>query len=189
LQQATSITPQENETPKKDTFWHDVWEIVQTLLLALLLYFAIDAVFARVRVDNISMETTLMPGDLLVVNKMAYKFGDYHTGDVITFHDPLNVKEDFIKRIIGTPGETVSIHNGQVSVNGSVLKENYIKQAPNYDGDWVVPKDALFVLGDNRDQSSDSHVWGYVPLTDVVGRALFVYWPFNAIQSMGNPYK
>jgi signal peptidase I len=126
---------------------------------------------------------------LLVVNKFAYKFGPYRTGDIIVFHDPLNEKEDFIKRIIGTPGDTVSVHNGQVSVNGKVLRENYIKETTNYDGDWVVPKDALFVLGDNRNESSDSHIWGFVPLRDVVGKALFEYWPLNAIKIMGDPYK
>ena len=185
----TSIPPQAPETPQKSTFWHDFWDIIQTLLLALLLYFAIDAVFARVRVDNISMENTLLPGDLLVVNKFQYKFGPYQTGDIIVFHDPLNEKEDFIKRIIGTPGETVSVHNGQVSVNGKVLRENYIKETTNYEGDWVVPKDALFVLGDNRNESSDSHIWGFVPLRDVVGKALFEYWPLNAIKIFGDPYK
>jgi signal peptidase I len=189
LQPPTEIPSIQPETPKKSTFWRDVWEIVQTLLLALILYFAIDAVFARVRVDNISMETTLMPGDLLVINKLAYKLGTYHTGEVIVFHDPLNVKEDFIKRIIGTPGATVSVHNGQVTVNGVVLKENYINAIPNYEGDWVVPNDALFVLGDNRNESSDSHIWGFVPLYDVVGKALFVYWPVNLIKGLGNPYK
>jgi signal peptidase I len=182
------IQPLEPETPTKNTFWHDFWEVIQTLLLALILYFAIDAVFARVKVDNISMENTLKPGDLLVVNKLAYKMHGYATGEVIVFHDPLNVKEDFIKRIIGTPGDTVSVHNGKVSVNGVVLQENYIREIPTYEGDWVVPADSLFVLGDNRNESSDSHMWGFVPLYDVVGRALFVYWPFNAIQSMLHPY-
>lgn len=181
--------PELTPVEKPNTFWHDVWEIVQTLLLAVILYVAIDAVFARVRVDNISMETTLMPGDLLVVNKLAYKLGTYHTGDVVIFHDPLNTSEDFIKRIIGTPGDTVSIHNGQVAVNGVILQENYIRETTAYDGDWVVPNDSLFVLGDNRNESSDSHVWGFVPLYDVVGKALFVYWPIGAIQSMANPYK
>ena len=188
MQQPTVIQPLEPETPKKSTFWHDFWEIIETLLLALILYFAIDAVFARVKVDNISMENTLMPGDLLVVNKFAYKLRDYTTGDVIVFHDPLNESEDFIKRIIGTPGDTVSIQNGIVSVNGVVLQEKYIRQTPTYDGNWVVPADSLFVLGDNRNESSDSHVWGFVPLHDVVGRALFVYWPFDAMQSMTHPY-
>lgn len=176
------------EPAVKSTFWRDFWDIFSTLLLAVILYFAIDTVYARVKVDNISMETTLMPGDLLVVNRWTYKYRDYTLGDVIVFHDPLNEKEDFIKRIIGKPGDVVSIHNGQVSVNGTVLQENYIRETTAYEGDWVVPADSLFVLGDNRNESSDSHVWGFVPYHDVVGRALFVYWPINAIQSMMHPY-
>lgn len=188
MQPSIELPQQAPEVPEKNRFWHDVGEIIQTLILALILYFAIDAVFARVRVDNISMETTLMPGDLVVVNKLAYKFSPYHTGDVIVFHDPLNTSEDFIKRIIGTPGDIVSVHNGQVSVNGVILNENYINNIADYEGDWVVPNDSLFVLGDNRNESSDSHIWGFVPLYDVVGRALFVYWPVNYIKAFGNPY-
>ena len=184
----TIITPLEDNAPRKNTFWRGVWEIVQTLLLAAILYFAIDAVFARVRVENISMETTLMPGDVLVVNKLAYKLGKYTTGDIVIFHNPAYEKEDYIKRLIGTPGDKVVIHNGQVSVNGVVLTENYIAAAPNYEGEWSVPQDAVFVLGDNRNQSSDSHVWGFVPLKDVVGKALVVYWPLNYIKFITNPY-
>jgi signal peptidase I len=189
VQTPSEIQPQLPAEPKPRTFWHDVWEITQTLLLALILYLAINAVFDRRQVDNISMETTLMPGDLVVVNRLQYKFGPYRTGDIIIFHDPLDVKEDFIKRIIGTPGDTVSIHNGQVSVNGVVLKEDYIYEAPNYDGDWVVPANKLFVLGDNRNQSSDSHIWGYVPFDDVLGRAIFEYWPLNAVKAIRNPFQ
>lgn len=188
MQTPDVIQPIETEAPQKNEFWKDFWEVVKTLLLALILYFAIDYVFARVKVDNISMENTLMPGDLLVVNKFAYKWHDYTTGEVIVFHDPQDPSEDFIKRIIGTPGDTVSVHNGQVSVNGNLLQEKYIREITAYDGDWVVPADSLFVLGDNRNESSDSHIWGFVPLKNVVGRALFVYWPFNAIQLMTHPY-
>jgi signal peptidase I len=177
------------DAPKSNTFKQDLWEIVQTLLLALLLYFAINAVFDRRRVDNISMETTFMPGDLLVVNRLQYKFSSYQVGDVIVFHDPLDIKEDFIKRIIGRPGDTVSIHDGQVAVNGVVLKETYISEVTDYQGDWVVPANNLFVLGDNRNQSSDSHIWGFVPLNDVLGRVIFEYWPLNKIHVVRNPFK
>lgn len=188
--QPTTLTPTPEAPPQENKkFWHDVGEIVQTLLLAVILYFAIDAVFARVRVENISMENTVMPGDLLVVNKLAYKLGPYHTGDIVVFHNPLDVKEDFIKRIIGTPGDTVSIHNEQVMVNGVVLHENYIREAPDYDGDWVVPQGNIFVLGDNRNQSDDSHSWGFVPDKDVVGRVIFEYWPLNQVKPILNPFK
>jgi signal peptidase I len=157
-------------------------ELLQTLLLAALLYFAIDAVFARVRVLNISMQPTLFEGNIVLVNKLAYKFGDMKTGDVVIFHDPYNRQEDFIKRLIGKPGDQVTVNNGEVYVNGNKLVEPYIASEPAYSGVWQVPEDSIFVLGDNRNQSSDSHSWGFVPLTDVVGKALIVYWPLDEIK-------
>jgi signal peptidase I len=135
------------------------------------------------------MEPTLYPGVGLVVNKVAYKVGKYHTGDIVVFHNPNNLGEDYIKRLIGKPGDTVKVQNGQVSVNGTVLSERYIAAFPNYEGEWVVPDNAVFVLGDNRNQSSDSHEWGFVPVGDLVGKALFVYWPPNAIKIKSDPYK
>jgi len=157
-------------------------ELFQTLVLAALLYFAIDAVFARVRVLNISMQPTLFEGDIVLVNKLAYKFGEMKTGDVVIFHDPFNQEEDFIKRLIGKPGDLVEVKNGDVYVNGQMLEEPYIAAEPMYGGSWRVPEDAIFVLGDNRNQSSDSHSWGFVPLEDVVGKALVVYWPLDEVK-------
>lgn len=157
-------------------------ELFQTLVLAALLYFAIDAVFARVRVLNISMQPTLFEGDIVLVNKLAYKLGEMKTGDVVIFHDPYNREEDFIKRLIGKPGDFVEVKNGDVYVNGELLEEPYTAADPMYSGSWQVPEDAIFVLGDNRNQSSDSHSWGFVPLEDVVGKALVVYWPLDEVK-------
>ncbi len=159
-----------------------VVEVIQTLVLAALLYFAIDAVFARVRVLNISMQPTLVEGNIIMVNKFAYKIGELQTGDVVIFHAPNNRSEDFIKRLIGKPGDLVEVMNGQVYVNSVPLVEPYIAAAPQYNGTWEVPQDAIFVLGDNRNQSSDSHSWGFVPLSDVVGKALVVYWPLDEVK-------
>jgi signal peptidase I len=183
-----NVEPQPDLTPKP-SIWRELWDVVQTLLLAAILYFAIDAVFARVIVENVSMENTLMPGNVLVVNKLAYKLADYKTGDIVIFHNPNFEEEDFIKRLIGTPGDTVVVKDGKVLVNGTALEESYIRETPDYEGEWVVPDDAVFVLGDNRRQSSDSHSWGYVPLDDVVGKAIFIYWPPKAIKPITDPYK
>lgn len=161
-------------------------DILQTLVLAALLYFAIDAVFARVKVLNISMQPTLVEGDVLLVNKLAYKIGDMKTGDVVIFHNPNDLSEDYIKRMIGTPGDQVVVRGGIVYVNGAALDEPYIAEIPVYEGSWQVPGNAIFVLGDNRNQSSDSHSWGFVPLEDVVGKALVVYWPPSAIKLVSN---
>lgn len=181
-EQALPVDPE-----KKSGFRRALVEILQTLLLAALLYFAIDAVFARVRVVNISMQPTFVEGDVLLVNKLAYKLGKLHTGDVVIFHNPNDVEEDYIKRLIGKPGDVVRVEGGIVFVNNIPLEEDYIADPPYYSGEWMVPQGSVFVLGDNRNQSSDSHSWGYVPLEDLVGKALVVYWPLDAVKVIKLP--
>lgn len=155
-------------------------ELLQTLALAAILYFAVDAVLARVIVENISMEPTLYPGNFVLVNRMAYRWGGQtHTGDIVIFHNPQDIAVDYIKRIIGTPGDTVRAADGIIYVNGTALNEPYISAPPDYTGEWTVPQDSIFVLGDNRNNSEDSHVWGFVPMSDVIGKALVVYWPLE----------
>ncbi|MGB8253309.1 MAG: signal peptidase I [Anaerolineaceae bacterium] len=162
-------------------------DAAETIILALVMFVIINALTSRVRVENISMLPTLNPGELILVNKLAYKLGDPRHGDVVIFHAPNNPGEDYIKRIIGVPGDEVTVGSGKVAVNGIELIEPYIAAAPNYDGSWTVPENSLFVLGDNRNSSSDSHAWGFVPLDQVVGKALFVYWPLNKIESLTQP--
>jgi signal peptidase I len=185
--QPESPAPEATPQPKPNSQSRFVIEMIQTVLLAVILYFVIDAVVARVRVENISMEPTLMPGEFLLVNKLAYHLGSLQRGDIIVFHYPLDPSQNFIKRVIGLPGDDIKVQDGKVSVNGHTLTENYISAPPDYPGEWVVPTDSLFVLGDNRNSSSDSHSWGYVPENYVVGRAIFVYWPFNAVKSLNRP--
>jgi signal peptidase I len=79
--------------------------------------------------------------------------------------------------VIGLPGDTVTVEKGKVHINGEALLEEYIMANPSYQGTWTVPEDSLFVLGDNRNSSSDSHNWGMVPLENVIGKAELVYWP------------
>lgn len=160
-------------------------EVVQTLALAIVLYFLIDFVVARVRVENISMLPTLQPGEFVLVNKMAYKLGEFQRGDIVVFH--YSEQEDYIKRVIGIPGDIIEIDTGQVRVNGQILDEPYISAAPQYLGAWEVPEDSLFVLGDNRNQSSDSHRWGFVSEQSVVGEALVVYWPLSEVKLLSQP--
>lgn len=162
-------------------------EILQTLVLALVFYFLIDSFFPRVRVENISMKPTLQPGELLLVNKLAYRLGQPHHGDVIVFHYPANPAEDYIKRLIGLPGDEIRVEGGLVYINGQAMQEPYIAAPPAYDGSWLIPEDSFFVLGDNRNQSSDSHSWGYVPVENVVGKALVVYWPLDQVKTLYHP--
>jgi len=174
--------------PNRSVWIRFLLETIQTVILAVVLYFIIDSVVARVRVENISMEPTLQPGEFILVNKVVYRLGEVRHGDIIVFHYPQNLAEDYIKRIIGVPGDTVVIKNQQVFINNQVIQENYTAAPPDYNGQWVVPKDSLFVLGDNRNQSSDSHSWGYVPLNLVVGRAEVIYWPFNQVKTLDQPF-
>jgi signal peptidase I len=106
---------------------------------------------------------------------------------VVIFHYPLNPQEDYIKRVIGLPGDTVTVENGTVVVNGSSLTEPYISAPPMYSNTWEVPEGSIFVLGDNRNQSSDSHSWGYVPLENTIGKALVVYWPLTEMKTLSEP--
>jgi len=154
-------------------------DTVETILLAVVLFLVINTLSARVRVENISMKPTLQPGEFLLVNRVAYKIGEPEIGDIIVFHAPGNSDLDYIKRVIGLPGDKVKISDGVVYVNEQPLYEPYIADPPRYNGEWDIPPEQLFVLGDNRNNSSDSHMWGFVPFEDVVGRALFIYWPIQ----------
>lgn len=152
-------------------------DLIETIVIAALIYVGINTVSARIRVDGFSMEPTLHSGELVLVNKLAYRFGEPKAGEIIVFHYPRNPDQEYIKRIIGLPGDQISIRSGQVFVNDTLLEEPYIAAPPNYTLDWSVPENSLFVLGDNRNNSSDSHSWGPVPMEYVIGKALLVYWP------------
>ncbi len=162
-------------------------DTVETILLALVLFLAINALSARVRVLNVSMKPTLQPGQFLLVNRVSYKLGSPHIGDIVIFHAPGVSDLDYIKRVIGLPGDEVHIENGIVLVNNQPLYEPYVSEMPNYTGTWVVPSGEYFVLGDNRNNSSDSHLWGFVPAEDIVGRALLIYWPFSDLSLLRSP--
>jgi signal peptidase I len=123
------------------------------------------------------MEPSMQSGEFVVVNKLAYAFGQPELGDVIIFQYPRDPDQEYIKRVIGTPGDRVMITDGQVFVNGEFIDEPYIAAPPMYQSEWTVPDNSLFVLGDNRNNSSDSHTWGPVPMEYVIGKAFFVYWP------------
>lgn len=175
----SEVIPEEAPQPgsKRSPALTFALEVLQTVLMALVLYFLIDLVLGRVRVENISMQPTLKAGEFILVNKMAYRIGDYNHGDIVIFHH--TESEDYIKRVIGVPGDMIRVQGGIVYVNNQPTQEAYIAAPPNYSGNWTVPENSLFVLGDNRNQSSDSHSWGFVPTNTVVGRAMVVYWPLD----------
>jgi signal peptidase I len=152
-------------------------DILETLVLAVILFVGINAVSVRIRVDGSSMEPTLHSGAYVLVNKLSYRLGQPAYGDIIVFYYPRDPGQEYIKRVIGLPGDQVEVVDGEVYVNDRLLDEPYISAAPIYPGSWTVPDDALFVFGDNRNNSSDSHTWGPLPISYVVGKAVLVYWP------------
>lgn len=175
-QPETQVQPE--SVTEQPTNWKRIaLDILETIVLAVVLYFGINAVSARVRVDGFSMNPTLQDKEYILVNKLAYKTGEPARGDIVVFMFPMNLQEDLIKRVIGLPGESVSVRNGVVTVNGAILDEPYIAAAPSYDGEWTVPEGQLFVLGDNRNDSRDSHQWNYLPIENVIGKAVLIYWP------------
>lgn len=134
------------------------------------------------------MVPTLTVGDRLVVEKVSYHFHPPHRGDIIVFHPPdilqqlfgYDTDQAFIKRVIGTPGSTIRIDDGQVYVDDIPVDEDYIAAAPNYTLETIqVPDHAYFVMGDNRNNSNDSHVWGFLPENRIIGRAVLRFWPLN----------
>ena len=170
----TQPTQTPSDSPSLKQF---VVDLLETIVLAVVLFFAINAVSARVRVDGSSMLPTLQNGEYVLVNRLAFRNDLPSRGDIIVFVSPQTPELDLIKRVIGLPGDTVKIFNGQVQVNGQTLNEPYIAATPTYNSEWEVPEGNLFVLGDNRNDSSDSHAWGPLPIENVIGKAILIYWP------------
>ena len=153
-------------------------EIAETVILTLVIFLLIRTVVQNFRVEGMSMEPNFHDGQFLLINKLAYKLGDLERGDVIVFRYPRDPSRDFIKRVIGLPGETVEIINGQVYVNGQLLGDDYHTNEAGYNsGAVALGPEELFVLGDNRPNSSDSHSWGPLPLDLIIGRVVLSYWP------------
>ena len=152
-------------------------EIIETILLTVIIYLSVNFATGRFRIEGSSMEPSLHQDQYVLVDKISYKIGNPQRGDVVVFNYPLATERDFIKRVIGLPGETVNIAGGVVSINGRPLQEPYISQAPDYEGSWTLSANQFFVLGDNRNSSLDSHSWGPLDRHYLIGRAVFVYWP------------
>jgi signal peptidase I len=162
--------------------------------MSLFLSFGIRSFVAEARyIPSGSMEPTLQINDRLIIDKLSYDFTAPQRGDVVVFNPTKTLREQnfhdaFIKRVIGLPGETVEVRNGQVWVNGAPLREKYIEAPPNYQwGPVVVPANSYLVLGDNRNNSYDSHYWGFVPRHDIIGKAVFRFYPFDRIGELNHP--
>ena len=152
-------------------------EIIETVLLTVLIYVAVNFATGRFRIEGSSMEPSMHPNQYVLVDKISYMLGDPRRGDVVVFNFPQATERDFIKRVIGLPGETVSVRGGLVYVNNVPLDEPYISAPPTYENTWTLAANQFFVLGDNRNSSSDSHAWGPLDRGYLIGRAILVYWP------------
>jgi len=153
-------------------------EIVDTVLLMLLIYVVTRTVVQTFRIEGASMEPNLHDGQYLIINKFAYLLHSPGRGDVVVFHYPRNPRRDFIKRIIGLPGEKVQVQGERILINGEELEEPYALHKGNYVwGPQILGEDEYFVLGDNRNSSSDSHNWGALSREAIVGKAWISYWP------------
>jgi signal peptidase I len=184
-----SQLPKEQPKPKTSLKSH-VLEFVETLLvfaaIVMVIYFFIAQPH---KVSGSSMFPNFKGGDYIITSKISYRLGTAQRGQIIVFKNPKDESQDFIKRIIGLPGESVKVENGRVYVNDQLLSEPYVDSqvltgpgAFMHEGEEVeVPADHFVVMGDNRIASSDSREWGFIHKDEIIGLAFFRYWPQNEI--------
>ncbi|NEP90775.1 MAG: signal peptidase I [Okeania sp. SIO2C2] len=183
-------------TPWWLTIWQQQKENIKVLAIALSLSLLVRILIAEPRyIPSDSMIPTLEVGDRLVVEKVSYYFHPPVRGDIIVFQPPQQLQrygyaknQAFIKRVIGLPGDTIKIENGLVYINDQPLTENYIAEPPEYTLpiSIKVPENQYFVMGDNRNNSNDSHVWGFLPKKNIIGRAIIRFWPYQRLGAL-NP--
>ncbi|MNS39707.1 Signal peptidase I T [compost metagenome] len=202
--ETTPLVNQEAQTPmaRIKAWWgrpkSKTREYLETFAVALALAFFVRATVAEARfIPSESMRPTLEVGDRLIVEKVTYHFGPPNRGDIVVFNPPERAGGNgnaFIKRVVGLPGDKLHIDEGKVFINGKPLTEPYIAEAPLYmEPDWaslgmpdgVVPKGSVFVMGDNRNNSQDSHVWGPLPIKNIIGQTVFRFWPVNRLGPVG----
>ncbi len=172
------IYPESSSEEKPPSVNRFILDIVETAVLAVVLYLIIQTLTQRIKVESSSMQPTLWENDYVVVNRLAYLFSKPHRGDIIVIKNPTDPDGiPYIKRVIGLPGDQIHIEAGKVYINGVVIAEPYLKVTTQQGGDWTVPDGEVFVMGDNRNSSQDSRAFGSRPLGDVIGKAEVIYWP------------
>jgi signal peptidase I len=177
-----------SETSQAVSLRHEIRVWTRDLLIAIGLALVIIVfLYQPVKVEGTSMAPLLSDQERIFINKFVYRFESIHRGDVVVFWYPLDRSKSFIKRVIALPGETVSIRQGVVTVNGKVVPEPYVppqyEDASDY-GPVRVPKESYFVMGDHRISSNDSRVFGPVASRFIYGRAVFAYWPVDHFGSL-----
>lgn len=157
-----------------------LFDILETLLLTIVIYAGLSTFIGRYKVLSVSMEPTLHEGQYLLISKQTHKIWPLRRGDVIVFQYPRNLQKNYIKRVVGLPGERVEFRNGKLHINDEFTPEPWLsKQMQGASGQWHLGEDEYFVMGDNRNNSSDSRTWGAVNSQHIIGKAVFCYWPIN----------
>lgn len=185
---APSPPPSPTATPP--SFWQSQRENLIILVVAIVIALGIRTFIAEPRfIPSDSMVPTLLIDDRLIIEKVSYRSHPPHRGDIVVFEPPLvlqnrgySKEQVFIKRVIGEPGDRLEVHDHKVIVNGQALDEPYIAEAPAYElPALTVPAGAIFVMGDNRNNSFDSSRWGFLPIDHIVGRAWLRFWPADRV--------
>ncbi len=165
-----------------------ILELIGIILAAAVLAYLLQAYLVKpFEIPSGSMEPTLMPGDRVLVNRTAYKFGSPQRGDIIVFRSPKDPGIDYIKRVIAVGGDTVEIRGGMVLINGEPQVEDYVKTTDLRDFRFkLVPAGMVFVLGDNRPDSEDARYWKppWFSEDEIIGKAFFRYWPVSRIGTL-----
>lgn len=189
------LTPTPPSLSKK--IWLFILDVTQTFVITGVVFFFITYFFFRpFQVSGNSMYSNFKDKEYIITNLISLRFSNPTHGDVIVFKSPSDPNKDFIKRIIAVPGDEIMIENGKTYLNGSMLKEEYLDEGmKTYGGAFLqegikktIPNGHFFVMGDNRNDSSDSRTWGFITRESIKGISFFVYWPLNEVQIIKNPY-
>ena len=190
---------QKVETDARRTGFGCVLEVIETVALTLLLFFVIQGFVAQpFQVQQHSMEGTFVEGDYVLVDRLTHLWSPYSHGQIVVFQAPpsTSLHEPLIKRVIGVAGDTVEVRDGRVFVNGIALDEPYLFKGADgvaqatiasEESRWVVPDGDLFVMGDHRQVSEDSRVFGPIPVSTIIGRAAIRYWPLSQLGIIATP--
>lgn len=167
-----------------------VWDWLKGPLLAVVIALLIHQfLVTQYLVDGHSMDPTLASGERLIVDRLSYDFGPPKRGDIIVFRAPVVGDEDWVKRVIGLPGDTIAISDGKLLLNGKVIPEPFIAQPmdPTHNfGPLRIPPGELFVMGDNRNVSEDSRMIGPIAISSVIGRVALIIWPLRDVRVLGS---
>lgn len=170
---------------KKNRRWNRfLWELFDwskvVLTAFLIAFFISNTLIVNAQVPTGSMESTIMTGSRILINRLAYLADDPQRGDIISFYPPYDHKNGYLKRVIALPGETIEGIDGKIYIDGAILEEPYIMEEIEEDfGPFLVPEDSYFVMGDNRNNSWDARFWDekFITKDDIIGRAEFEYYP------------